>query len=192
MSEPHSLALPAAEVAQAVPALDDLYRRYRGPLLNYLYQLSGSADSAEELAQETFIKACAGLLAFRGDSSVATWLFRIARNTYIDSLRRPSATRIDTDELLAIPERAAYADPVQAYAAAEQRGLIGMALAQLPERQRTILLLRDDEGLAYAEIADVLGTSLTAVKINLFRARAAFRAAYTAFDTSQENHNDCV
>ena len=65
-------------------------------------------------------------------------------------------------------------------------GSTRLALAQLPERQRTILLLRDDEGLAYAEIADVLGTSLAAVKINLFRARAAFRAAYAAFDTNGE------
>lgn len=183
MSEPPSQALPVAAASQPMYALEELYRRYRGPLLNYLYQLSGSADTAEELAQETFIKACAGLLTFRGECSVATWLFRIARNTYLDSLRRPSATRIDTDELLAIPDRTAYADPVRAYAATEQRGLIGLALAQLPERQRTILLLRDDEGLAYAEIADVLGASLAAVKINLFRARAAFRAAYAAFDT---------
>jgi RNA polymerase sigma-70 factor (ECF subfamily) len=184
MTETRTSALPAGEATGAVRALDELYQRYRGPVLNYLYQLSGSADTAEELGQETFIKACAGLPGFRGDCSVSTWLFRIARNTYLDSLRRPSPTRIDTDELLAIPDSAGYADPARSYAAAEQRGLIGLALAQLPERQRTILLLRDDEGLAYAEIADVLGISLAAVKINLFRARAAFRAAYAALDVS--------
>jgi RNA polymerase sigma-70 factor (ECF subfamily) len=53
-----------------------------------------------------------------------------------------------------------------------------MAMAQLPEKQRSILLLRDAEGLSYAEIADVLEISLAAVKTNLFRARNAFRAAY--------------
>lgn len=178
------LAVTGAEgAARAAQPFDELYQRFRGPVLNYLYQLSGSPDTAEELAQETFIKACAGLLAFRGECSVATWLFRIARNTYLDSLRRPYPARIDTDELLAIPDRAAEADPARAYAAAEQRSLIGLALAQLPERQRTILLLRDDEGLAYAEIAEILAISLSAVKINLFRARAAFRAAYAALDT---------
>ena len=183
MSELLLLSLAAhADVAQRPSALEELYRRYRLPLLNYLYQLSASAELAEELAQETFIKAGAGLLAFRGECSLATWLFRIARNTYLDSLRRPNPTRIDTDELLAIPDRAASGDPARAYAAAEQRGLIGLALGQLSERQRTILLLRDDEGLAYAEIADVLGMSLAAVKVNLFRARAAFRAAYAALD----------
>ena len=172
-------------LARDLRALDELYRRYRGPVQHYLYQLCGSVDLAEELTQVTFLKACAGLLSFRGEASVATWLFRIARNAYLDSLRRPDPRRIDTDELLAIPDRAPHADPARSYAAAEQRSLIGIALAQLPERQRTILLLRDSEGLAYAEIADVLGISLAAVQINLFLARAAFRAAYAELDTAE-------
>jgi RNA polymerase sigma-70 factor, ECF subfamily len=163
-------------------SLEDLYRRYRGPVQQFLYRLCGSTDLAEELAQETFIKACAGLLSFRGDCSVATWLFRIARNVYLDSLRRPSPARIDTDELLAIPDSGSYGDPAQRYAASEERDLIALALAQLPEKQRTILLLRDAEELSYVEIADVLGISMAAVKVNLFRARKAFRAAYAAFD----------
>lgn len=163
-------------------SLEDVYRRYRGPVQQYLYRLCGSADLAEELAQETFIKACAGLLSFRGDCSVATWLFRIARNVYLDSLRRPNPARIDTDELLAIPDNGSYGNPAQRYTASEERDQIALALAQLPEKQRTILLLRDAQELTYIEIADVLGISLAAVKVNLFRARKAFRAAYTAFD----------
>jgi RNA polymerase sigma-70 factor, ECF subfamily len=165
--------------------LEQLYRRYRGPVQHYLYQLCGSLDLAEELTQETFIRAHTGLLAFRGDCSVATWLFRIARNLYLKSLRRPSPARIDTDELLAIPDATAGGDPVRQYAASEQRDLIGLALAQLPEKQRSILLLRDAEGLTYDEIARVLEISLSAVKVNLFRARGAFRAAYSAFDTGE-------
>ncbi len=158
--------------------LEDLYRSYRESVLHYLTRMCGSPELAEELTQETFIKAGAALIGFRGDCSPATWLFRIARNSYLDYLRRPSTTRIDTDELLAIPDETPYGDPVREYAASEQRSLIAIALAQLPEKQRTIVLLRDAEGLAYAEIADVLGISLSAVKVNLFRARLAFRAAY--------------
>jgi RNA polymerase sigma-70 factor, ECF subfamily len=172
-SAPHERCLPGAELS-----LEQLYRRYHGPVQHYLFRLCGSADQAEELAQETFINVCAGLLSFRGDCSVATWLFRIARNVYLNSLRRPSPARIDTDELLAIPDRAGYGDPVRRYAASEQRSLIALTLAQLPEKQRSILLLRDEEELSYAEIADVLGISLAAVKVNLFRARNAFRDAY--------------
>src|SRR4051794_12535763 len=163
-------------------SLEDLYQRYRLPVLHYICQLCGSADQAEELTQETFIRARTGLLTFRGDCSVATWLFRIARNLYLKSLRHPSPARVDTDELLAIPDRAPDTDPVRQYAASEQRELIALALGQLPEKQRSILLLRDAEGLSYDEIAHVLEISLAAVKVNLFRARAAFRAAYAAFD----------
>lgn len=160
--------------------LDELYRRYRGPVHMYLLRLSGSTDQAEELVQETFIRACTGLLSFRGDCSVATWLFRIARNAYLNSLRRNVVTRIDTDEFLALPDRNGQNDPAGRYDASEQRNLIRMTLMELPEKQRTILLLRDDEGLSYAEIADVLGISLAAVKVNLFRARNAFRATYSS------------
>lgn len=172
-------------------ALEELYRRYRSPVLRYLYQLCGSAELAEELTQETFIKALTGLLAFRGECSVATWLFRIARNVYINSLRRPAPERVDTDEFLGIPDSAPDSDPVRRYAASEQRDMIALALAQLPEKQRSILLLRDAQDLAYAEIAAVLGISLAAVKVNLFRARSAFRLAYAALnhDPAEEPHD---
>lgn len=187
MSHPsHTLNLVLnAGTLRETPSLEELYRQYRDPLHGYLYRLCGSIDQAEELTQETFVRAYTGLLTFRGDCSVATWLFRIARNTYLNSLRRPSPTHIDTDELLAIPDLAGASDPVRRYAAVEQRGLIALALAQLPEQQRSVLLLRDAEGLAYVEIADVLGISLSAVKVNLFRARNAFRAAYEAFEAGE-------
>lgn len=165
--------------------LDELYRHYQGSVQRYLQQLCGSADLAEELTQETFANACAGLLTFRGDCPVATWLFRIARNVHLNSLRRRHA-RIATDDLLAIPDTSAYGDPVRSYLAREQRDAISLALAQLPERQRSLLLLRDAQGLSYAEIAGVLELSLSAVKVNLFRARNAFRAAYAAMERTDD------
>ena len=181
-SLPLSSSAEDTSVTRELDSLEELYQRYRRPVQQYLCQLCGSADQAEELTQETFIRAHTGLLTFRGDCSVATWLFRIARNLYLKSLRRPTPAWLDTDELLAIPDRAPHADPVRQYAASEQRGLIALALGQLPEKQRSILLLRDAEGLSYDEIAHVLAISLAAVKVNLFRARAAFRAAYDAFN----------
>lgn len=159
-------------------SLDRVYRQYREPIRRYLTQLSGSADLAEDLTQETFVRVCASFRGFRGECSLATWLFRIARNTYLNSTRRPTPTRIDTDELLAIPDEHDDGDPVRHYASSEQRATIALALAQLPEKQRSILLLRDSEDLSYAEIADVLNISLAAVKVNIFRARVAFRRVY--------------
>jgi RNA polymerase sigma-70 factor (ECF subfamily) len=166
-------------------AFEALYSLYHEPVRRYLYQLSGSADHAEELAQETFVKAYTGLLSFRGTCSAATWLFRIARNTYLNSWRRPRAAKIDTDELYAIPDPTSYGDPVERFAAGEQRSLIGLALAQLHEQQRSILLLRDAEGLAYVEIADVLGISVAAVRMKLFRARNTFRQAYKELEHAE-------
>jgi RNA polymerase sigma-70 factor, ECF subfamily len=178
---PSFSSLLASDGECAPRSLEDLYRRYRGPVQQYLYYLCGSADKAEEFAQETFLHAGTALLTFRGDCSVATWLFRIARNIYLNSLRRPWPSRIDTDELLAIPDQTLAGDPIRQYEAAEQRTRIALTLAQLPEKHRSILLLRDAEGLAYAEIAVVLQISLAAVKVNLSRARIAFRRAYQAF-----------
>jgi RNA polymerase sigma-70 factor (ECF subfamily) len=192
MEHPMSRPLHTLELAlntgalRETPSLEELYQQYREPLHRYLHRLCGSVDQAEELTQETFVRAYTGLLSFRGECSVATWLYRIARNTYLNSLRRPSPTRVDTDELLSIPDQAGASDPVRQYAAVEQRGLIALALAQLPEQQRSVLLLRDAEGLAYVEIADVLGISLSAVKVNLFRARNTFRAAYQAFEAGEK------
>src|SRR5437773_3015574 len=134
-----SLAFLLLDDVQRVGALEQqeafeaLYGLYHEPVRRYLYQLCGSTDLAEDLAQETFVKAYTGLLSFRGTCSAATWLFRIARNTYLNSWRRPHAAQIDTDELYAIPDPTSYGDPVERFAAGEQRSLIGLALAQLPE-----------------------------------------------------------
>ncbi|MCG8348277.1 MAG: sigma-70 family RNA polymerase sigma factor [Chloroflexales bacterium] len=176
----------AYQAFRAEFSLEEIYERYRGPIFHYLYRLCGSAEQAEDLAQEAFTKACAGLASFRGDCSVSTWLFCIARNTYIDSTRRPGAARIDTDELLSIPDRDSACDPAHHYAALEQRDAINLALTQLPEKYRSVLLLRDQEGLSYAEIAAILEMSLAAVKVNLFRARNAFRTIYAEINQEHE------
>lgn len=168
----------AARPARPPESFETLYDQYYQPIQRYLYRLCGSAEQAEELAQETFLKAYTGLLTFRGNCSVATWLYRIARNTYLNSLRRLAPAKIDTDKLLAIPDTTGFGDPVQRYATGEQRNLVEAALARLPEQHRSILLLRDVEELAYIEIADVLGISVPAVRMKLFRARNTFRAAY--------------
>ena len=166
-------------------SFETLYALYHGKVLRYLGQLCGSHDQAEELAQETFVRAYTGLLTFRGECSAATWLFRIARNAYLDSLRRPTVPHVDTSELLLIPDTTGVGDPVRRYAEGEQRDLIARTLRALPELQRSVLLLRDAEGLAYVEIADVLGLSVAAVRIRLFRARNAFRQIYRELEDGE-------
>lgn len=166
-------------------SLEELYQRYRGPIQQYLYRLCDSIEQAEELTQETFIKALLGMVSFRGESSVATWLFRIARNTYLNSVRSAKVRDVNIDRVLDLSDGTIERNPVQRHAAGEQRDQIARALTTLSEQQRSILLLRDMDGLAYSEIADVMGMGLSAVKVNLFRARNAFRAAYAALEHTE-------
>ncbi len=93
-------------------------------------------------------------------------------------VERQRDAEIDTDEFQALPDERADGDPEAQLLASEQRATIRRALAMLPERRRTIVLLRDVQGLTYAEIALVLGISIAAVKVNLHRARLAFRTIY--------------
>ena len=163
-------------------AFETVYARYHPLILRYLTQMCGSPDQAEELAQETFVKAYVGMLRFRGDASTSTWLYRIARNTYLNTVRRPPHARLDTPTAQEIADHAPECDPVRWVADREASALIARALAQLPEQQRSVLLLRDGEGLAYIEIAEVLGLSVAAVRMKLFRARNLFRGYYNALD----------
>ena len=173
MSQP--LLLTALSVPIAEQSVDEHYH----VVYRFLVRLCGNLDTAEELTQETFARAWAARRSFRGESSQKTWLLQIARNLYLNQQRRHAETRIPTDELQAIPDSGKLGDPARRFANSQQREIIMAILAQLPEKQRSIIVLCDAEGLSYAEIADVLGMSLAAVKVNLFRARHAFRYAYT-------------
>jgi len=168
-------------------AFEALYALYYQPIARYLTQLCGSPEQAEELAQETFVRAYTGLLTFRHEATVATWLFRIARNLYLNSQRRQQAAPIDAAQWQAIPDQSGYGDPDLHIAATEQRAAIRVALEQLPEPHRSILLLRDGAGLSYVEVADVIGISVAAVRMKLFRARNIFRRAYSELEGDHDD-----
>jgi RNA polymerase sigma-70 factor (ECF subfamily) len=147
--------------------------------------MCGETTLAEELTQEVFVRAATKLLLFRGDCAFSTWLFRIARNTYLSWVERQRDAEINTEEFQALPDHCLDSDPEAYLLRAEQRTTIQQTLAMLPERQRTILLLRDLQGLAYAEIAGVLDMSLAAVKVNLHRARLHFREIYIKLEGAE-------
>ncbi len=163
---------------RTVGAFEQLYDAYQPAVNRYLLGMCSEVALAEELTQEVFVRAAASLLLFRGDSAVSTWLFRIARNTYLSWAERQRDAEIDTEEFNALPDQRIDGNPEVELLRSEQRATIRRAMAMLPERQRTILLLRDLQGLSYAEIAVVLELSLAAVKVNLHRARLRFREVY--------------
>ncbi len=157
-----------------------IYAEYSPRIRRYLARLLGPAE-ADDAAQDVFVKASRALDQFRGESSLATWLYRIATNTAADRARgaehRASlrASEIDDAESggASLPsqelsaERQAIRD--------EKSGCVKSVLAELPESYRTVLALSEMEDLKDREIADVLGITREAVKIRLHRARAALR-----------------
>jgi RNA polymerase sigma-70 factor (ECF subfamily) len=170
--------LAIASPAAATGAFEQMYADYQPAVARYLLGMCGDPVLAEELTQEVFVKVAANLLLFRGESSIRTWLLRIARNTYLSWADRQRDAEINTEQFHALPDRRMHGDPEAHLLAHEQRATIRRALGMLPERQRTMVLLRDLHDFSYAEIALVLDMSLAAVKVNLHRARLRFRDIY--------------
>ncbi len=131
---------------------------------------------AEDVVQETMIKAWQSLETFRGDSSQRTWILRIAHNTAIDALRRRRDQLIPPADFPEGPGRPGD-DPARR--ASDREDLVGLrrALDDLDELSRSIVVLREVEGLSYDQIAETLEVPIATVKTRLLRARRALRAA---------------
>ncbi|MHB9146563.1 MAG: RNA polymerase sigma factor [Symbiobacteriia bacterium] len=157
----------------------ELYNQYHRQVYAYLLRLSGSADWAEDLLQETFYRAIRGAATYRGQAPPLTWLCAIGRRLYLTEVRRRAKERdrrAEADwEALAAPE----AGPETLAIHGEDRAAILQVLAALPEGQRLALLLRDWDGLPYETIAELLGLSLANIKVTIHRARIRFRALYS-------------
>lgn len=158
--------------------LEQLYRTYERPVYTYLYGLTGDTHLAEELTQETFFQVVRSIYRFRGDASLTTWLYGVARNVYRSWRRRRGCG----DVYLAVEEEAAPfvagGDPARELLRQEEIARIRSILLAIPERYREILLLRDHQGLHYQEIAAITGLSLASVKMTIHRARRRFRELY--------------
>jgi RNA polymerase sigma-70 factor (ECF subfamily) len=155
-----------------VHSWEDLFARYSAAVFGYLHRMSGDRHLAEDLTSETFYRAMRGLDSFRGDSSVKTWLLRIARNLYLNRKRRDErSSSLDDLEERGMVTAGDNPDPETQFIREEEDEAVRRALRSLPEDDRSILLLSAEEELSCREIADVLEISVTAVKTRLFRAR---------------------
>ena len=164
-----------------------LIERYHGPLVRFLRNYLPSADLAEEIAQDTFIRAHRGLADFRGDSSLATWLYRItvnlARNRYWYFFRRRRHLTQSLDRPLGEGNSATFIDvvssgapsPARELALREFSALIAQCMAQLAPAYREILSQRNALNCSYDEIATALGINVGTVKSRIARARGSLR-----------------
>jgi len=160
-------------------AFTGLMGRYKAPILNFVYRLIGDAGEAEDVAQETFVRAYRNLekASFdRPGRRFSTWLFQIARNAAIDAIRRRA--RRPVRSLETVPEGGLVSrrpDPAEEAGSREMDRAIVAALLGLPEDQRTAISLAVYEDLSYAEIADVMKTSEKSVEARLYRARQSLK-----------------
>jgi RNA polymerase sigma-70 factor (ECF subfamily) len=138
-------------------------------VLRFAVRLTGDVDSAEEVVQETLFRAARSRASFRGESSLRTWLLKIAIHAFRDSVanrnRRPTEPIVDD---LADPRGP---EPDRASLQAELGEQIAQAVSSLPPRQREVLVLSVYEQLAAAEIAELLGITVSNVHVNLHHAR---------------------
>lgn len=139
-------------------------------------------DDARDVLQETMLAVAKNIESFRGESSLPTWLFQIARSFCIKNRRRRRGAPATHETLDDIAEHAAdpTPGPEQAAGRREQQAMLQQALAALPASAREVLVLRDVEGLTAPEVAAVMGISVGAVKSKLHRARASLEQAFAA------------
>lgn len=166
-------------------AFNEIVLRYKSKVYNYIFRMVHSALDAEDLTQETFIRAYLSIRSFQSRASLNTWLFRIATNLCIDYSRKNKKVQAMTTSLSQesdseeeetqrdIPDLAF--DPQRMLMNKELGARLNDALRELPEKLRTVVLLYDIEGLPYEEIALVVGCPLGTVKSRLFNARSALR-----------------
>ena len=182
-------------------AFNEIVARYRGRIYGLTFNLLRNAADAEEVTQDAFIRAYRGLVRFRGDSSLATWLYRIAlnlaRNRYWYFFRRRRQNWVSLDRPLADDSDATFADmiasgdhdPAQEAATNEFNTMVAACMERLDRRHREILTMRNVLDLSYEEIARTLGINIGTVKSRIARAREYLREllaeTYPEFDPAQ-------
>ncbi len=163
-------------------AFNTLLTRYTGPLYRFILRLSGEPAVAEDLVQETCLKAWRKLSSFQAERSFKSWIFTIARNTAFDYLKKKKAIPFSTlndQSILEEPFQDRIEDerplPPELLERADRADLLEQALRELPEKTRTILLLHEGEDLTFQEIADSVREPLNTVKSRYRRALIALK-----------------
>ncbi len=163
-----------------VAAFEQLFRRYYSQLHRLLYRMLTDADQAEDVVQETLLALYIHPPHLAGDGDeLRAWLYRVALNRGYNALR--SRRRAEQH----LPEFAAEtqpSDPEREALRAEERERIQVALARLPERQAKLLVLRQEEGLSYIELASILEVAPGSIGTLLARAQRAFALAWGQLD----------
>jgi RNA polymerase sigma-70 factor (ECF subfamily) len=181
-------------------SFDFLLRKYRSPLVNFLYRMVRDQATAEDLAQEVFLRVYRARHKYNPSAKFTTWLFRIATNLALNSVRDNRYQKLevsidapvsvdaeDGDErTMDVPEK--HPNIEQHLVEDARRKMIRHAIDKLPEKQRAAVLLHKYEELDYAEIAKILNCSESALKSLLFRAYEALRVELAPLVAQRARH----
>jgi RNA polymerase sigma-70 factor (ECF subfamily) len=164
-------ALVEACLAGRTGAFDLIVERHRGAVYQLCYRFVGNHEDASDLSQDVFLRAYRGLRAFRGQSTLATWLYRIGVNVCLNRVTAKDTLRKLTEPI----EEQQFVDvraelPSDRMLNDERAARVRAAIAQLPRKQRAALILRAYHDMSHQEIAQALGSSVGAVKANFFHA----------------------
>ena len=170
-------------------AFSEIVLNHEKMVYNTALKLLANTDDAECVLQETFLKVFQSLPEFRGESSLSTWIYRIATNYALMRLRnkKKGVTGLEEAEkhisknALAAFNRSIGNNPLQAVVNSELKQTMEIAIAELPPKYRSVFVLKDVEGFSLKEIAGMLEISLAAVKSNLHRARLFLRDRLAEF-----------
>ena len=158
---------------------DVLVQRWDRKIQGAIYRFVGPSEDARDLCQEAFLKAYRGLGTFKKDARFSSWLYQIALNVCRDRLRRRRGRHWvsldDMDEAAQASAGPSVPTPLQLAEASDLSSRVARAVADLPEDQRAVIVLKEYQDLTFAEIAEVLELPLSTVKTRLYRGLVQLR-----------------
>jgi RNA polymerase sigma factor (sigma-70 family) len=183
-AQAHDVALVKAARDGEMRAYDELVQRYQERIYATIYHMTSNHEDANDLAQETFIKAYSALKSFKGDSSFYTWIYRIAVNKTINFLKqRKNKVSLSLNDLdfnvENDPELVAFVSdktPRRDIALGELQEKLNAAMQKLSDVHRMVVTLHDVQGLSHEEIANIMDCNVGTVRSRLFYARQQLQA----------------
>jgi RNA polymerase sigma-70 factor, ECF subfamily len=159
-----------------------IFERYSRPVISFIYDQVGDRELAEELTQETFVRAYRSLRALREEAKLSTWLFGIAKNVARESLRaRARHDHVDLDSTTVLDLSDQAPAPVNQLLNKELNEVIRRSLALLDDDKRLVFTLKIFQQCSYEEIAEITGFSIPKLKTDLHRARTEMRRRIGAY-----------
>ena len=172
--------LVARSIGGDVDSFNQLVLRWERPIYALAYRVIGREEEARDVVQETFLRAFRGIKNFRGQAKFSSWVYRIALNLCRDWIRRERRAPIQAaPEGVDLVELAAEQGPVESIETLVARNdmsqAVALAMARLPEEQRTAIILKEYHGMTFQEIADLQGCPLSTVKTRLYQGLSVLR-----------------